>query len=51
MRENGYYFVMFQGVSYIARYIDECWSLAGNINIYHDNDFDYIDDKNCFMYI
>ena len=39
----------FQKENYIARYTGTCWTLAGNVNIYYDDDFDYIDDTNCFM--
>lgn len=51
MRKDGYYYVKFQGDNYIARYVGGAWSLAGNINIYYDEDFEYIDDKNCFMFL
>jgi len=51
MRENGYYLVIFQGEHYIARYIKNCWSLAGDINIYYDEDFDFINETKCLWYI
>ncbi len=41
--ENGFYFVVFQGETTIARHINGSWTMCGNVNTYTDDDFETID--------
>jgi hypothetical protein len=50
MIKNGFYFVVFQGETTIARCINDKWTICGNENIYEYDDFDDIDEVNCVYY-
>lgn len=51
INENGFYFVVFQGDTTIARLRNGSWTMCGNVNIYRDEDFDDIDYKNPVYYL
>lgn len=42
MIKNGFYLVVFQGTTTIARCINDKWTMCGNENIYEYDDFDDI---------
>ena len=46
MNENGFYFVVFQRETTIARHINGSWTMCGNVNTYTDDDFETIDYSN-----
>lgn len=50
-RENGFYFVVFQGNITVARLINKSWTMCGNVNTYIDDDFDKIDYSNPITYL
>jgi hypothetical protein len=47
MVDNGFYYVVFMGVTTIARCVNNKWTMCGNVNTYDTEDFDDIDKVNC----
>lgn len=45
MRQNGYYWVVYNSKWTIAEYYGKYWGLAFDENVFYDHDFDEIDER------